>query len=269
MAPAMATATRTEAAPVAAAPERKAAPSSSPRGRCPTPCCGCRRRPATPRWRGRWPPRRRAMQRCGAGCGCAACGPGARGGAVDEQLGAGLLRSAVARRSTLARGSVRSRAYAATSCPWKLPLPPSATPASPSSPTACWSTGWRSTMRRWSTSCAPASRPVTTRPAWSPTRWRSARACSTASRRARTSSSSRPSWRRPRARSQGEFADRSRAVAEVFDRKFDEAFGPDTGHVARALAKHFSDDSSVAVQNQVKAVLAEAARGSARTCASS
>src|SRR3954454_12144449 len=58
---------------------------------------------------------------------------------------------------------------------------------------------------------------------------------------------------------QGEFADRSRAVAEVFDRKFDEAFGPDTGHVSRALAKHFSDESSVAVQNQVKAVLAEAA----------
>ena len=58
---------------------------------------------------------------------------------------------------------------------------------------------------------------------------------------------------------QGEFADRSRAVAEVFDRKFDEAFGPDTGHVARALSKHFSDESSVAVQNQVKAVLADAA----------
>ena len=57
---------------------------------------------------------------------------------------------------------------------------------------------------------------------------------------------------------QGEFADRSRAVAEVFDRKFDEAFGPETGHVARALTKHFGDESSVAVQNQLKAVLAEA-----------
>ena len=63
---------------------------------------------------------------------------------------------------------------------------------------------------------------------------------------------------------QGEFADRSRAVAEVFDRKFDEAFGPDTGHVARALSKHFSDESSVAVQNQLKAVLAEAADEDAR-----
>jgi hypothetical protein len=57
---------------------------------------------------------------------------------------------------------------------------------------------------------------------------------------------------------QGEFAERSRAVAEVFDRKFDEAFGAESGHVARVLAKHFGDESSVAVQNQMKAVLAEA-----------
>ena len=45
----------------------------------------------------------------------------------------------------------------------------------------------------------------------------------------------------------------------MFDRKFDEAFGPETGHVARALARHFGDESSVAVQNRVKTVLAEAA----------
>jgi hypothetical protein len=57
---------------------------------------------------------------------------------------------------------------------------------------------------------------------------------------------------------QGEFAERSRAVAEVFDRKFDEAFGPEKGHVARVLTKHFGDESSVAVQNQLKAALAEA-----------
>jgi urease gamma subunit len=57
---------------------------------------------------------------------------------------------------------------------------------------------------------------------------------------------------------QGEFAERSRAVAEVFDRKFDEAFAADSGHVARVFAKHFGDESSVAVQNQMKAVLAEA-----------
>ena len=58
--------------------------------------------------------------------------------------------------------------------------------------------------------------------------------------------------------SQAEFAERSRAVAEVFDRKFDEAFGPETGHVARVLTKHFGDESSVAVQNQLKTALAEA-----------
>ena len=57
---------------------------------------------------------------------------------------------------------------------------------------------------------------------------------------------------------QAEFAERSRAVAEVFDRKFDEAFGPENGHVARVLTKHFGDESSVAVQNQLKAALAEA-----------
>ena len=58
--------------------------------------------------------------------------------------------------------------------------------------------------------------------------------------------------------SQAEFAERSRAVAEVFDRKFDEAFGPEHGHVARVLTKHFGEESSVAVQNQLKAALAEA-----------
>jgi hypothetical protein len=34
-------------------------------------------------------------------------------------------------------------------------------------------------------------------------------------------------------------------------------FGPEHGHVTRALARHFGDESSVAVQNRVKAVLAE------------
>src|ERR1700709_173297 len=57
--------------------------------------------------------------------------------------------------------------------------------------------------------------------------------------------------------SQAEFAERSRAVAEVFDRKFDEAFGPETGHVARVLTKHFGDESSVAVQNQLQTRVTE------------
>ena len=48
-------------------------------------------------------------------------------------------------------------------------------------------------------------------------------------------------------------------MAERLDQKFDEAFGPEHGHVSRALARHFGDESSVAVQNRVKAMLAEAA----------
>jgi hypothetical protein len=56
-----------------------------------------------------------------------------------------------------------------------------------------------------------------------------------------------------------EFVERSRKVAERLDQKFDEAFGPEHGHVSRALVKHFGDESSVAVQNRVKAMLAEAA----------
>ena len=68
--------------------------------------------------------------------------PWARGRAAGREV----RRGAVALRGrppfcVERRGSVRSRAYAATSCSWKLPLHPCATPASPSSPTACWSTG--------------------------------------------------------------------------------------------------------------------------------
>ncbi len=54
-----------------------------------------------------------------------------------------------------------------------------------------------------------------------------------------------------------EFVDRARGVAERLDRKVDEVFGPEHGHVTRALARHFGDESSVAVHNRVKAVLAE------------
>ena len=56
-----------------------------------------------------------------------------------------------------------------------------------------------------------------------------------------------------------EFVERSRKVAERLDQKFDEAFAPEHGHVSRALERHFGDESSVAVQNRVKAMLAEAA----------
>jgi hypothetical protein len=54
-----------------------------------------------------------------------------------------------------------------------------------------------------------------------------------------------------------EFVERARKVAERLDQKVDEVFGPEHGHVTRALAKHFGDESSVAVQHQVKALLAE------------
>ncbi len=53
------------------------------------------------------------------------------------------------------------------------------------------------------------------------------------------------------------FVDRARAVAERLDEKVDEVFGPEHGHVTKALARHFGDESSVAVQNRVKALLAE------------
>jgi hypothetical protein len=55
----------------------------------------------------------------------------------------------------------------------------------------------------------------------------------------------------------GEFVERARKVAERLDAKVDEVFGPEHGHVTRALARHFGDESSVAVQNRVKALLAE------------
>ena len=135
---------------------------------------------------------------------------------------------------------------------------PSAIPASPSSPTACWSTGWRSTTRRSSSSCARGSRRVTI------PRAVVADALEIGARvlnREQTGANVefvKAELEKTARESQAEFAERSRAVAEVFDRKFDEAFGPETGHVARVLTKHFGDESSVAVQNQLKAALTEA-----------
>jgi hypothetical protein len=54
-----------------------------------------------------------------------------------------------------------------------------------------------------------------------------------------------------------QFVERAHAVAERLDRKVDEVFGPEHGHVTKALQRHFGDDSSLAVQNRVKAVLGE------------
>src|SRR3954452_3241961 len=56
-----------------------------------------------------------------------------------------------------------------------------------------------------------------------------------------------------------QFVERARKVAERLDQKVDEAFGPDNGHVVRALERHFGDASSEAVQHKVKLVVGELA----------
>ena len=55
-----------------------------------------------------------------------------------------------------------------------------------------------------------------------------------------------------------EFVERARLVAERLDQKVDEVFGGESGQVTQLLARHFGDESSSAVQNRVKALLAEA-----------
>jgi hypothetical protein len=56
-----------------------------------------------------------------------------------------------------------------------------------------------------------------------------------------------------------DFVERARRVAERLDQKVDEAFGPEHGHVTKALARHFGDESSAAVQHKMRAVLGEVA----------
>jgi hypothetical protein len=53
------------------------------------------------------------------------------------------------------------------------------------------------------------------------------------------------------------FTEKARTVAEYFSSKVDEALGPESGHLTKALQHHFSDDSAGAVQHRVKAVLEE------------
>ena len=53
------------------------------------------------------------------------------------------------------------------------------------------------------------------------------------------------------------FVERARAVAERLDARIDDVFGPEDGQLTKALARHFGDDSSVAVQNRVRALLTE------------
>jgi hypothetical protein len=53
------------------------------------------------------------------------------------------------------------------------------------------------------------------------------------------------------------FAERAARVADDLGRKVDEFFGPDSGHVTKALERHFSDESDVAVQNRVRDLLGD------------
>lgn len=53
------------------------------------------------------------------------------------------------------------------------------------------------------------------------------------------------------------FTERARQVSEELEKTLAEAFGPESGHVTKALERHFSDGSSAAVQHRVKEVVAE------------
>jgi uncharacterized protein DUF2130 len=53
------------------------------------------------------------------------------------------------------------------------------------------------------------------------------------------------------------FGERAKQVADDLGKKVDEFFGADSGHLTRALERHFSDESDTAVQNRVRDVLRE------------
>jgi hypothetical protein len=53
------------------------------------------------------------------------------------------------------------------------------------------------------------------------------------------------------------FTERVRQVSDQLQGKVDEVFGPESGHVTKALERHFSDGSSSAVQNRVREVVAD------------
>lgn len=50
----------------------------------------------------------------------------------------------------------------------------------------------------------------------------------------------------------GQFTDRAREVAEYFNERVEEVFGPENGHLHRELEKLFSDGSAASVQNRVR-----------------
>jgi hypothetical protein len=54
------------------------------------------------------------------------------------------------------------------------------------------------------------------------------------------------------------FADRARNIAEFFDQRVEEVFGPEHGQLATELERLFGERSSAAVQHQLKTVMTEA-----------
>jgi hypothetical protein len=54
-----------------------------------------------------------------------------------------------------------------------------------------------------------------------------------------------------------QFTDRAREVAEFFNTRVDQVFGPENGHLQRELEKLFSDGSSTSVQNRVRELVQE------------
>jgi hypothetical protein len=53
------------------------------------------------------------------------------------------------------------------------------------------------------------------------------------------------------------FTDKARVVAEFFGAKVDEVFGPENGHMAKELRRLFGDESTAAVQHQLRQVMTE------------
>jgi hypothetical protein len=53
------------------------------------------------------------------------------------------------------------------------------------------------------------------------------------------------------------FAERARAVGEALSQQLDTVFSPESGHLTKALERHFSDGSSAAVQHRVNEVVRE------------
>ena len=55
------------------------------------------------------------------------------------------------------------------------------------------------------------------------------------------------------------FVEKAKAVAEFFDKRVDQVFGPENGQLQKELARLFGDGSSEAVQHQLRQVMGEAA----------